>query len=168
MKGINFLTLMASGRVQGQRCTVPLNVHLVAKTATEVDAKGKTRRVSPVTKNEIFRNMMTTAVHHERVKFRHVLADSWFSSCENMEFVKKKLKKDFVMPIKSNRLVAFGDGSSRSKLIYKRVDALPWTPELSVPVRLKDVEIPLLLTRAARHTTTTTHTKTGHRPRCTW
>ena len=49
VKGVNFLTLMASGRVQGQRCTVPINVHLVAKTATKVDAKGKTHRVSPVT-----------------------------------------------------------------------------------------------------------------------
>ena len=100
-----------------------------------------------VTNDEVFRSMMSTAVHHERVKFRHVLADSWFSSSENMEFVKKKLKKDFVMPIKSNRLVAIDDGASRSKLIYKRVDALPWTPELSVRVRLKDVELPLLLTR---------------------
>ncbi|MDQ7059574.1 MAG: hypothetical protein Q9N62_14795 [Ghiorsea sp.] len=35
-----------------------------------------------------------------------ILADSWFSSSENMDFVHKKIKKHFIIALKSNRLVA--------------------------------------------------------------
>jgi len=38
--------------------------------------------------------------------FRYVLSDSWFSSTENMLYIKQTLRRDFVLPLKSNRRVA--------------------------------------------------------------
>ena len=37
---------------------------------------------------------------------RYVLNDVWFAAADNMKLIKTELKKDFVMPLKSNRNIA--------------------------------------------------------------
>lgn len=102
VKGINFLTaLYSNGAV-----SLPVAFQLIAKTVTYVEAKsGHTKRRSPKTKNEYYREMVTTCVHNQ-LRFRYVLNDSWYASVDNMQLVKSALKHDFIMAIKSNRKVA--------------------------------------------------------------
>lgn len=102
LKGINFLTaLYDNGEI-----SLPVAFQLVAKTEAYVDAKsGQSKRRSPQTKNEYYREMVTTCVHN-RLPFRYVLNDSWYASVENMKLVKGELERDFIMAIKSNRKVA--------------------------------------------------------------
>ena len=49
---------------------------------------------------------MLTVIQNNRVLYDYVLADSWFSSADNMKFIKKDLHKEFVFALKSNRLAA--------------------------------------------------------------
>lgn len=102
LKGINFLTaLYHSGEV-----SLPVAFQLIAKTETYVDAKsGKTKRRSPQTKNEYYREMVTTCVRNH-LRLRYVLNDSWYASVDNMKVVKGERERDFIMALKSNRKVA--------------------------------------------------------------
>lgn len=101
VKGVNLVSaLYFSGGM-----SLPVALHLIQKTELVMDKKtGEERFESPVTKNEVLRGMVASCVSKE-IPFRYVLADSWFSSSENMEFIKKKAKRDFVIPLKSNRNV---------------------------------------------------------------
>ncbi len=67
----------------------------------------ETRRVkqkSSTSKNAPFRNLIQQSVDN-KVMFEHVLADNWFVSKENMEFL-DKLGKKFIFGIKFNKTVA--------------------------------------------------------------
>jgi hypothetical protein len=39
-----------------------------------------------------------------QLKWRYALADSWFSSSENMKYIHATLEKQFIFALKSNRL----------------------------------------------------------------
>jgi len=102
LKGINFLTALYHNGEVG----LPVAFQLIAKTETYVEAKsGKTKRRSPKTKNEYYREMVTTCVRNQ-LRFRYVLNDSWYASVDNMKVVKGDLERDFIMALKSNRKVA--------------------------------------------------------------
>ena len=102
VKGIQFLTaLYRVGEV-----SLPVGFELVTKTETVTDPKtGKPRTKSLKTKNQQYRELLQMCVHNE-IPFRYVLNDIWYGSAQNMKFIKQELKKDFVMPLKSNRKVA--------------------------------------------------------------
>ncbi|MEM8528058.1 MAG: hypothetical protein AAGG68_25675 [Bacteroidota bacterium] len=70
-----------------------------------------------------------------KVKFKYVLWDTWFSSADNFKFIHYELKKYFVAALKSNRLVAL---SEKDKLQGRwiRVDALNIQKEQALPVWL--------------------------------
>ena len=74
----------------------------------------------PLTKNEHYRGMLG-ACGNNRLKFRYVLNDVWYSSSENMVHVKRNLEKEFIMPLKTNRKVALsletrgGESTSESR-----------------------------------------------------
>jgi hypothetical protein len=101
VKGVNFLTaLYHTGEV-----SLPIAVEFVKKDSLVIDKKtGKERRAGSVTKNELFRNMVR--ICNQNVLFDYILADSWFSSAENMQFIHSNLKKKFIMTLKSNRKIA--------------------------------------------------------------
>jgi hypothetical protein len=40
------------------------------------------------------------------VPFRYVFSDVWYASAENMKYIRRDLKRHFIMPLKSNRKVA--------------------------------------------------------------
>ena len=63
-----------------------------------------------------------------KLKFRFVLFDTWFSSKENMCFIKKDLVKDFICALKSYRLVAVNEEDHQANR-FTSFDELPWQEE---------------------------------------
>ena len=87
VKGVNFLTALVE--VRGMR--LPCSVEFIKKDRWITDSKtGKRKRKSSVTKNELFRKMLREC--NSKLSFDYVLADSSFSSVENMNCCKKELK----------------------------------------------------------------------------
>ena len=102
VKGITFLTALYHSATM----SLPVGVPLIAKTEPYVDKKdGKTKRRSPIGKNDSCRQMVQHAVDNQ-IPCRYVLHDGWFASAENMQFIKTTVGKECVMPRKANRNVA--------------------------------------------------------------
>ena len=140
VKGINFVSAL----YQTSKASVPVSYALVRKTEKVVNKKtGKTSRKSPVSKQQYFRNLIEVAVANN-IDFKTVLADIWFSSAENMCYIKNDMQKDFIMPLKDNRKVAL----SEEKLAAGEFVSIKKL-ELgeSVLVRLEGVDFPLRLVR---------------------
>lgn len=111
VKGINFLSCL----YQAADISIPIGFELVKKTEVYRDLKdNKQKRRSPISKNQMARQQIQYAVKN-KVKFRFVLFDVWFSSVENMRFILKH-KKHFICPLKSNR-----------KIALSLADKLAWT-----------------------------------------
>lgn len=101
VKGVNFLTAMVE--TGGMR--LPCAVEFVKKDLWVTDEKtGKQKRKASKTKNELFREMIRDCSY--KCRFDYVLANSWFSSAENMQAIKGELNIDFILGLKSNRKVA--------------------------------------------------------------
>lgn len=142
VKGINFLTAL----YHAQGLSLPVGITLIAKTEHYVDQKdGKTKRRSPTGKNEYFRAMVQQAVTNQ-IPFRYVLNDVWFASAENMMFIKHTVKKEFVMPLKTNRKVALS-ASDKKQGRYVRVDTLVLEAHAVREIELEGVDFPLLLVK---------------------
>jgi hypothetical protein len=143
VKGINILSAFYHSGKNGETIRLPTGFRVIAKTEEYTDAKsGKQKRKSPVTKNEMMQEMIRQHIQN-RVKFRYILADSWFSSAENMRFIEKK-GKVFIFDLKSNRLITF-DERSRNKGEFVRADLAEVPQECPVKVWIKDLWFPVLL-----------------------
>ena len=147
VKGINMLNAFyhtqASDSIQPLR--IPIGFELILKTITFCEIKTKKeKRVSPVTKNELLRMMIAQAIHNQ-LKFKYVLADSWFGSADNMRFIKKK-KKFFIFDMKTNRMAALSE-KDRNAGRWTRIDEIDIPDNTPVKVWLKDLEFPVLLTK---------------------
>jgi hypothetical protein len=104
---------------------VPVGYELVAKTTHFSEVKmRKEKRQSPVTKNEYCRRLLAQAVQNH-IPFRYVITDLWYASAENIKFVKHDLKKDVVMPLKSNRKAALSL-ADKHKGRYVHIDTLDY------------------------------------------
>lgn len=140
VKGLEFLT--AYYQVAG--VSLPLAFDIVEKNEQYVDAKtGQAKRRSPLTKNQRYLMLLRVAVHNQ-VQFRYVLNDIWFASADNMKYVKTTLKKDFIMPLKSNRKVALSENGKRSGR-YVAVSTLDLPANTTCEVWLETVPFPALL-----------------------
>jgi hypothetical protein len=141
-KGINVLTAFyhTHPATQADPLRVPVQFELVRKNIRFTDpVTGKEKRKSEVTKNDMLRAMVRRAVEQQNLLFRYVLADSWFSSSDNMLFI-HKLGKHFIMDLKSNRSCMFST-QDRNKGRWTSLDALPLEPGVPVKVWIKDLEI---------------------------
>ena len=99
VKGINLLNCVYhAGGV-----SLPVTYELIRKPIlfSEVQTR-QVKRKSLHTKNELMRQMLRTCQHNQ-LPYRYVLADSWFSAKDNLTFIRKTLKKHFVVALKSNR-----------------------------------------------------------------
>lgn len=140
VKGVNFLTALVE--VGGMR--LPCSVEFVMKDTWVSDSKtGKQKRKASVTKNELFRKMLREC--DGKFRFDYVLADSWYSSIENMICCKKELKRDFIMALKSNRNVALSEEDKINKK-YISIDTLQ-PGQQPVEIWLEELDFPLLLTK---------------------
>lgn len=89
--------------------SLPVAFELIRKPLEYCDLKTRKRkRASLVTKNEWMRSMLEVWVKN-KLKFRFVLFDIWFSSKENRCPIKETLQKDVVCALKANRLVAVSE-----------------------------------------------------------
>ena len=100
VKGICFITAL----YYSKGIKVPVAYNLVTKTEKKLSDKGKIIRKSSITKNERYRNILNSCIKN-KLFFKYVLNDVWYSSDENIKFV-NNLKKNFIMPLKKNRNVA--------------------------------------------------------------
>ena len=117
---------------------IPVAFELIKKPVEYGDLKThKLKRASLYTKNELMRNMLLVCVQN-KLKFRFVLFDTWFSSKENMCCIKKDLIKDFICALKSNRLAAVSEEDYQANR-FKLIEALPWQEETLFIGWLKDV-----------------------------
>ena len=142
IKGINII----SSLYINDKGKIPLNFSIVKKTKTIFDEKkGKERRVSEVTKNEIYKEMLNQIVKN-KVQFKYVINDVWYSSADNMVHIKKKLGKEFIMPIKTNRKIAL----SREDKIYEKyvtISSLEIKENTVYKIYLEDVPFALHLAK---------------------
>jgi len=136
VKGINFVTAF----YETDKGALPVGYEHVKKTENVINKKtGKKQRKSPVSKQQHYRSLIQNAVNNA-IEFKYVLNDSWFASAENMRFI-IELKKDFIMPLKSNRKVALSaDDKAAGKFVG--IDslelgegALVWLHGLDLPLR---------------------------------
>jgi hypothetical protein len=143
VKGINILSAFYSSEKRGQNLRVPIGYRVIQKTEEYTDKKsGEQKRKSPVTKNEMMREMIQRHIQNQ-VKFKYILADSWFSSVENMKFIEKR-KKVFIFALKSNRLISDSE-EKRDKGLFERLDEAAVPEGHPVQVWIKDLQFPLLL-----------------------
>jgi len=142
VKGINLLNCV----YHASDVTIPVAYELIQKPTLFSDVKTRrVKRKSEVTKNELLRQMLRVCQHNQ-LKYRYVLADSWFSAKENLTFIRHKLDKHFVVALKSNRTVAL---SYEEKLegCFTRIDALDLAEHQPVQGWVKGLDFPVLLFR---------------------
>jgi hypothetical protein len=142
LKGVNIVSCIYTNKV----ANIPVAFEIVKKDTFITDQKtGKEKRKSSKTKNELMREMLQVCVKN-KLKFKYVTSDIWFSSKENMVFVKKTLGKDFVFAIKGNRLMAL---SKEDKLQgkFQAISSLDPQEGTSVKIFLKGLDFPVFLVK---------------------
>jgi hypothetical protein len=98
VKGINILSCL----VRYGDTALPIGYELIRKDVSFCEIKTrKEKRKASISKNEIFRDLIDQAKKNE-IQFDYVLADNWFGSKKNMEFIHYDMKKKFIIGIKSN------------------------------------------------------------------
>jgi hypothetical protein len=144
LKGINFVSCLYQNTFQNQSLALPIGFELVAKTEKYIDKKTEQeKRRSPTTKNEMARLMIAQAVKNQ-VQFGYVLFDAWFSSVENLKFIKQECQKDVICPIKTNRYVALSFEDKKAGR-WVAVSTLEIEENAVQEIWLEGVEFPLLL-----------------------
>jgi len=142
IKGINLLWALYLSR----DVSLPVAFELIRKTMLTTDPKtGKDKWVCPHSKNELARQMID-AVVKKQIPLRYVLADIWFSSAQNMVFIKKTARKDFVMPLKSNRRVAVS-ASNQRRGRWTSLSSLDFSAQTSYTLYLESVPFPVKVER---------------------
>lgn len=144
VKGINFVSCLYQNDFQNQPISLPIGFELVKKTEKFIDQKtGKEKRRSAKSKNEMAQEMMLQAVINQ-VLFSLVLFDVWFASAENISFIKQKLNKDVICPIKANRKVALSLADKKAGR-WVAVSTLEIKENSELEIYLEGVEFPLKL-----------------------
>lgn len=147
VKGIQIVHLHYAVEHLEKAVNLPVGYELVVKDEIIRDSKsGKNKRVSKRSKHEIARDLLKTATHMHHIPYEFVLADSWYAATDTMRFIKKKLKKDFIFGLKSNRKVALSRAKLRRKEFVKLVE-LKLEPGEVREVWLKDLPFPLYLVK---------------------
>jgi len=142
VKGVNFVS--ANYCYDGG--SLPLAIDFVRKPTMVIDKKtGKPKRKSEKTKNRIYRELLDI-VKNNQVNFGYVLNDTWFSSSENMLYVKHEIKANFVMAIKGNRKVALSY-EDKLKGKYVKIEALELEPCSVLQVWFEQVDFPVLFAK---------------------
>ena len=148
VKGINLISALYEVGHQAEYqvgdASIPVAFELVKKSEWIFnDKRDKFQRKSPTTKNELYRRMLC-ACQNNRLKYRYVLSDIWYSASENMRCIKEDLKKEFIMPVKSNRKVALSL-EEKKQGAYERVGSMELESNTVMKVYVEQVGFALLL-----------------------
>jgi hypothetical protein len=142
VQGFNLLNCLY--HVKG--ITIPVAFELIKKPIEYCDLKTrKHKRASLYTKNELLRQMLRVCAQN-KLKFRFAVFDTWFSSKENMCYIKKDLAKDFICALKSNRLVGMSEEDYQAER-FTAIKDLSWQEETVFIGWLKDVPFPMSFVR---------------------
>jgi hypothetical protein len=132
VKGINILSCL----VRYGDTALPIGYELIRKDVSFCEIKTrKEKRKASISKNEIFRDLIDQAKKNE-IQFDYVLADNWFGSKKNMEFIHYDMKKKFIIGIKSNRSVCCVEEEKKGQ--YQNLRALSLKDGEKRIVSLKD------------------------------
>lgn len=145
VKGINIVNFLLSNEYEQSSVNCPLAYEIVAKTEQYTDKKtGKVKRRSPTTKNEMVLKHLHQLTFLNKVQYRYLLFDIWFGASDTLKYIHQKLKKVFICPLKSNRLVALSKADKlQGKFIHLSEITLEskqcmevWVKGLDFPVQL--------------------------------
>lgn len=148
VKGINLLNFVYhTDLLNDEQITIPIAFETVTKPDVYLDKKkNKYKRRSLVTKNELARQRLEILTHTNQVRFKYILTDSWFSSKENMKWIKEKLKKEFVMALKGNRLVTLSEDDKKQGR-FVAISKLDLKAGLCRLVYLKGIDFPVVVAK---------------------
>ena len=142
VKGINLLNFVYHvGDI-----SIPVAYKLIEKPIQYcvVETK-KVKRKAETTKNEDFREMLQVCCNNQ-LRFRYVLADSWFCSNENMMYIRHEFDKHFVMASKSNRKVSLSV-EDKEQGRSQRIDTVNFSEGKPIKGWIAGVDFPVLLFR---------------------
>ena len=139
VKGVNIINYVYSIN----DISLPVGFDVIKKPIKfcEVKTKKQKRRAT-ITKNEQTRNQLKICQRNQ-LKYKYVLTDSWFSSKENMTFIRHDLSKHFIMAIKSNRTIAVSEEDKKQGK-FCRIDSFQWSSQELVRGWLKGLDFLLL------------------------
>ena len=142
VKGINLVNYVYNV----DKVCIPVSFDVVKKPIKFCSLKTKKeKRRGTITKNELVRNQLEVC-HRNQLQYKYVLSDSWFSSKENMTFIRQDLKKHFMMALKSNRTIAVSEEEKKLGN-FARIDSLSWLEQKPVRGWLKGLNFPVLIHR---------------------
>ncbi len=143
VKGVNLISAL----YHSDGASIPVAFEVLKKSEWVFnEKKSRWQRKSPQTKNELYRKMLS-ACQSNRLRFAYVLSDVWYSASENMAaYIKEGLKKEFIMPVKTNRKVALSL-EDKKRGLYERVASLELELDTVCEVYLEQVGFPLLLAK---------------------
>jgi len=142
IKGINILSTL----VRYDDIAFPVGYEIISKTNRFCDIETrKEKRKSGVSKNTLFQQQIKQAIKNQ-VKFEYILADNWFGSKKNMEFIQYDTDKKFILGMKSNRLIAFSN-QERKKGQYHNLESTNFKDGEKKIVWLKDLSFPVSLVK---------------------
>lgn len=151
IKGINLLSAfyVTQKDEKSEPVRLPIMFELILKTVLYclIKTKRETRK-SPVTKNELMQTMIQQCIHNQ-LKFKYILADSWFASTDNMHFIESK-KKFFIFDLQDNRLAILAESVTEKpnkKTQWTNIKSLDIPDNTPVRVWLKDMDFPVLITK---------------------
>jgi len=140
VQGLNFLSLL----YQLGPLSLPIAAVLIEKTLAEYNAKrGKYEFKSPFTKNEYLRQMLTLA--QQQVQYGYLLADSWYASAENMNFV-LSLNRHFLFALESSRTLALSQ-EDRTAGKFQALESITFPDKQPLKVYLRSVKQAVLVVR---------------------
>lgn len=140
VKGVNLLNFI----YHVDDVSLPIAYELIKKPILYTDLKTKkVKRKAEKTKNEYFREMLRICCNNQ-LRFKYVLADNWFSSNENMMYIRHDCDKNFVVACKSNRKVSLSE-EDKKQGCSQRTDSVDFTEDKPIKVWLAGVDFPMLL-----------------------
>jgi hypothetical protein len=141
VKGINILSCL----YHVDDVNIPVSFEVIKKTEIYFDKKtDKNKRKSKITKNEMLRDMVSTC-NKNKILFKYVLADIWFSAKDNMKYIKNDLKKDFIFAIKKNRLISLKEKPTSKD--FSTIESLNLEPEVAYKAYLKGIDFPVIIAK---------------------
>ena len=139
VKGINFVSALWSD----EKVSVPLSLHVVEKELVWNEKKDTEEWQIKTSKNELFCQMAGRLTRSKEVDY--VLSDSWYSSKENMQFVFEQCETNFIMALKSNRLVTRSEKEA-AKSNFRPLEELR-LGKRAVKLYLKGLDFPVLVVK---------------------
>lgn len=139
VKGVNFLSAL----YHSNDTSLPVGIDFVIKDKAVVNKKGKLEYKSSKTKNQMYRELLLHAAYN--LGFKYVLNDTWFSSVENMKYVKETCAREFIMAIKENRRVALSL-EDKKKGLYVSIKSLELEGSV-MSVYFEKLDFPVVITK---------------------